>query len=207
METKDSCMEIDQNKLITNILVDADVLLGAESRFIDEDSTVKKNKAHPTELTRTLEDAEHQKVKPPNNILAEADTLFGAESRFIDEEVLNLIDDGQIRSSNFLSENFSNNSSLMNSGESNFSNETKVINQIDPLRIPSAPTRQRKCSGSLRKQKCLKNLGKDDATWPRMSKHQPHVVDKNPTVRTKISLTLQSMNPVHSLKGHQRNYL
>jgi hypothetical protein len=54
METKDSCMELDQNKVITNILVDADVLFGAESRFIDEDSTDKKNKAHPTELTETL---------------------------------------------------------------------------------------------------------------------------------------------------------
>ena len=168
-----SCMELDQNKSIANILVDADVLFGAESRFIDEDSTDKKTNPYPTNITGTQEDScmELRKVQPLNNILAEADTLFGAESRFIDEEVLNPLDDRIISSNTILRENFSSNSTSINSGE--FSNESKIINRINPASAPSVPSRQRKCSGSLRKQKSLKNFGKDDATWPRMSKHQP----------------------------------
>jgi len=56
-----------------NILQEADILLGSEARFIDEEPNgLKAEQVDPN--------------KPKSNILMDADTLFGSESRFIDDD-------------------------------------------------------------------------------------------------------------------------
>ena len=155
---------------VNNILQEADVLFGSESRFIDEDSIDKNNTNYSSGNLQSQNglSTKRNKAKPINNILSEADTLFGMESRFIDEDNAEVWNDN-LRSGTALKE--LNISQPVLTAESNILYEPKITNRTNPI-ATSAP-RRRNCSGSLKRHTPLKSSGKDDATWPRMTKHQP----------------------------------